>query len=173
MRIPSTIVAVVAGVLGALALAAPAVAHSTGVIISPGSPAGKEYGFPLSALRAAATGHAAPEGSTQPRFGQGITPSGSKSGGSSRASGSVSTPARSPSIGATTNAAHARKTSSKGARSSGAAGASGARRALRPSLASLDRPGSSGPPVALITVLVVLGGLALGAAFVMVRRRRG
>jgi hypothetical protein len=172
MRIPSTIVAVVAGVAAALALAAPALALPPGVYVSPGSPAGKEYGFPLSVLRAAATGHSAPEGSKQPLFGKGITPGGSKGGGSSRASGSVSTPTRSSSIGATTHATHRRKTSRKRARSAGAVGASGARRAQRPSLASLDRPSSSAPPVALITLLVVLGGLALGAAFVIVRRRR-
>src|SRR3954451_10666659 len=75
MRVARVIVALVL-IVGASATADPAAAQEPGVTIDPGSPAGKEYGFPLDVQRAAAGGREAIQGVAQPLFGVGVTPSG-------------------------------------------------------------------------------------------------
>src|SRR5580700_79083 len=57
-----------------LVLAQPAMALPPGVFVSPGSPAGKEYSFPLSVLRGQAVGHSAAGYANEPLFGVGIKP---------------------------------------------------------------------------------------------------
>src|ERR1700693_2474791 len=65
----------IAGLIVAAVLiaAAPAVALPSGVYATPGSPAGKEYAFPLGAQRREAVGHVSPSG-TGELFGVGISP---------------------------------------------------------------------------------------------------
>lgn len=126
----------------------PAFALQPGVHVDPGSPAGKEYSFPLSVQRAAANGRLAQAGQAQPLFGVGISPTGltvgPRAGGASRLSrpqlplqSVTQPPARTPSAAA---------------------------------LAQLTRRGSPAPEVALIGVPVVLGGIALGALVAVLRR---
>ena len=67
------IVALVAVVLGGAVTAGPAAALEPGVSVDPQSPSGKEYSFPLDVQRGAAVGSDAPQGSSQPLFGVGIT----------------------------------------------------------------------------------------------------
>src|SRR4051812_50029225 len=88
MRVARAIVALV--VIGTSATARPAAGQEPGVVIDPGSPAGKEYAFPLDVQRAAAVGKDAVQGVPQPLFGVGITRAAggaSASGGSGAAAG--------------------------------------------------------------------------------------
>jgi hypothetical protein len=156
MRIRSTIVMLVTAVAGLSVLTAPAAALEPGVFVDPGSPAGKEYSFPLAVLRAAAGGHAAPQGATEPLFGAGIAPA-------SRSRQRSAHGAREHSLG---------RKSRHGAAPSRTSGP-GSRAAQSRSLARLVRASSPAPQVALITILVVLGGLALGAVLVTLGRRGG
>jgi hypothetical protein len=183
MRVPRTIVALVAAFVGAAAAAAPAVALEPGVFVDPSSPAGKEYSFPLDALRGSAVGHSAPQGVSQPLFAVGIAhpgPTSLRSGGSSKGSrrsgGSSKGSRRSggSSKGAASVAgspAHRGVASSPAA--SNAARGSGARSAQRAAVQSLIRTSAPAPQVALIAVPVLLAGLALGAALATIRRRLG
>src|SRR3954469_7241821 len=170
MRVARAIVALV--VIGAPATARPAAAQEPGVVVDPGSPAGKEYAFPLDVLRAAAVGKDAIQGVPQPLFGVGITRaaaragasrgSGAASGGSRRSGASGSRPASTSRRGSRRSAGGAasiRKGAAKGARGGAV-------------LAELSRPGSTGLEVALATLAVVFGGLLLGGAIVLARRRR-
>src|SRR3979411_1885409 len=91
MRVPAAIAFAIAalGVQGALASSAAGL--EPGVHVSPTSPAGKEYSFPLDALRGQAVGHNAPQRVAQPLFGVGIGPAavgvanGTQSGSGGRA----------------------------------------------------------------------------------------
>src|SRR4051794_14699254 len=170
MRVARAIVALV--VIGASATARPAAAHEPGVVIDPGSPAGKEYAFPLDVQRAAAVGKDAIQGVPQPLFGAGITRaaagasasggSGAAAGGSRRSGASGSKPAstsRPSSRRSAGGAASRRKRAAKGAPGGDA-------------LAELSRPGSTSLEVALATLAVVFGGLSVGGAIVLARRRR-
>lgn len=164
-----TAVAVAVAVAGTLAAAAPSASEAAaasyreigpGVFVSPGSPAGKEYTAPLTALRGAASGHAAGRDQTEPLFGIGITPS-----APSRSAGTEgSAPGR---IGVSRNAGATR---ARGARPSGAR-AGGASRASSAALESLTHHGSPTPTMMLLAAVVVLGGLALGALLVAAWRR--
>ena len=58
------------------ALTGTAAALEPGVFVDPGSPAGKEYGVPLSDLRGDASGHAPVGNEAPPLFGIGISPAG-------------------------------------------------------------------------------------------------
>src|SRR3954447_1711472 len=92
MRVARAIVALVV-ITGASATAQPVAAQEPGVFVDPGSPAGKEYAFPLDVQRAAAVGRDAVPGVAQPRFGVGITrarAASSASGGANPASGGSS-----------------------------------------------------------------------------------
>src|SRR3954453_12687937 len=170
MRVARAIVALV--VIGASATARPAAAQEPGVVIDPASPAGKEYAFPLDVQRAAAVGKDAVQGVPQPLFGVGIT----------RAAGGASAPGGSGAAagGSRRSAASGSKpgsTSRRSSRRSAGGAASGRRRAAKgsrngPTLASLSRPGSTTSEVALVTLAVVFGGLAVGGAIVLARRRR-
>src|SRR3954447_17654356 len=71
MRVARAIVALVV-ITGASATAQPVAAQEPGVFVDPGSPAGKEYAFPLDVQRAAAVGRDAVRDVAQPRFGVGI-----------------------------------------------------------------------------------------------------
>jgi len=157
--------ALTAALVGALAvalmIAAPAAALERGVFVDPGSPAGKEYSFPLSVLRGAATGYAAPDGVSQPLFGVGIHPPGSRRGARRPYPGGGAHGA----FGAR-HAPHAvsprpqTKTNSPGSPAS-----------KPPQLESLIRPSSGVPLVGLITFLLLLTALAAGAGIAALRRR--
>lgn len=144
-----TAVAVALALAAACAVAEPAAALEPGVFLDPGSPAGKEYSMPLSALRAAGAGRPAVEGRPQPLFGIGIAPAGTH--GMSRGSGAGRA---------------GRGATDRGTRAGGAV------QTREPALAGISPGhGSSAPAVALLGALVVLGGLALGALLVATRRR--
>src|SRR3954447_23908417 len=171
MRVARAIVALV--VIGTSATARPAAGQEPGVVIDPASPAGKEYAFPLDVQRAAAVGKDAVQGVPQPLFGVGITRAaggggaapgrpGAAAGGSRRSGASGSKPG---------------STSRRSSRRSAGGAASGRRRAAKgsrngPALAALSRPGSTSSEVALVTLAVVFGGLAVGGAIALARRRR-
>src|SRR3954469_16764331 len=142
MRVARAIVALV--VIGASATARPAAAQEPGVVIDPGTPAGKEYAFPLDVQRAAAVGRDAVRDVAQPRFGVG-TPR--LRAGSRRRSGSSGSKA----------SRHASR------RSAGGAGSerknAPARAPDATAIAGLTQPPSTALEVALATLAVVLGGL--------------
>lgn len=152
------------------ALTGTAAALEPGVFVDPGSPAGKEYGVPLSDLRGAASGHAPVGNDAPPLFGIGISPArASGAAGPTAARGGLHRSRRAHpasgrrSVGGTTAAGVA----GGGKRPTGASPVSGA------ALAGLTHHGSSAPAVILIEGLVVLGGLGVGAALVRARRRLG
>jgi hypothetical protein len=157
------------GLAAAFGLTGTAAALEPGVFVDPGSPAGKEYGVPLSDLRGAASGHVPVGNEAPPLFGIGISPP-----GASLAAGSAASRRGSP--------RSRRDRRASGRRPAGVTPAAGVRAAgAGPSgsgvggtgLAGLTRHGSSAPAVILVEGLVVLGGLAVGAALVGARRRLG
>jgi hypothetical protein len=161
------------------AIAAPAGALEPGVFIDPGSPAGKEYGVPLSVLRTAASGHASAGVTAPPLFGIGISPPGVRGAsapaaagghqhgaGRARPSGSRRTATGTATVRAGTAGAGNTQLRAAGA-GAGAAPVPGA------VLAGLTRHGSSVPVVTLAGALVLLSGLAVGALLVAARRRLG
>jgi hypothetical protein len=152
------------------ALTGTAAALEPGVFVDPGSPAGKEYGVPLSDLRGAAAGHAPVGNESPPLFGIGIAPaSASVAAGSAAPGGRLhrsrrAHPARGRRAAGVTPAAGVR---------AGGTGPGSASTVSGAGLAGLTRHGSSAPALILIEGLVVLGGLAVGAALVGARRRLG
>jgi hypothetical protein len=146
----------IAGLIVAVALVAPAPAAALppGVYATPGSPAGKEYAFPLGSQRGQAVGHVSPSGTDEPLFGVGISPPAASAHG-----------ARSR-VPVLSSAAARRDQALRLRRASSALGAS------RLALASLERPRSTTSQIALITAAVLLGAVALGGALELVRRRR-
>ena len=148
-----------------------AAALEPGVFVDPGSPAGKEYGVPLSDLRGAASGHAPVGNEAPPLFGIGISPAGA-SGAAERAAarGGLHRSRRPHPVGGRrpVGAMPASGVSAAGTGPPGGASAvSGA------PLAGLTRHGSSAPAVILLEGLVVLGGLGAGAALIGARRWLG
>lgn len=139
----------------ALTAPAPAVALPPGVYATPGSPAGKEYAFPLGTQRGAAVGHVSPTGSGEPLFGVGIAPAAATAHGAR------------PSRPGLVSAGALRRDQALRLRRSASA-----LRASRLELASLARPRSTNSQIALITAAVLLGALALGGGLELVRRRR-
>ena len=141
-------------------VAGPAAALEPGVFVDPGSPAGKEYGVPLSQWRGAGSGHTPVGNQAPPLFGIGISP--------------VSGSAR-PSATSRVGPRQSRPGHPAGGRSGAAgaslAGAAGSLAVPGAVLAGLTHHGSSVPEVAVIGVLVMLGGLALGWLLVAARRR--
>ena len=190
MRVRSAI----AAVLGALVLlsagAVPALALPPGVHVDPGSPAGKEYSFPLSVLRGAAGGKKASQGTSPPLFGVGIT--------RPRASGSARSPygssgqhgsagprhivgaaprrrsprraAHGPSRGQSQHGA-SRGQSQRGSGSPEPGRRRGTTTVRSRTLASLIRPQSPVPQVGLIALAVLLAAVALGAGIAVGQRR--
>jgi hypothetical protein len=151
------------------ALTGTAAALEPGVFVDPGSPAGKEYGVPLSDLRGAASGHTPVGNEAPPLFGIGISPAGARVPAESAARGRLhrsrgSHPASGPRRAVVTPAA--------GVVAGGTALGSGSA-VSGAELAGLTHHGSSAPALILIEGLVVLGGLAVGAALVGARRRLG
>jgi hypothetical protein len=170
MRVARAIVALV--VIGASAIARPAAAQEPGVVLDPASPAGKEYAFPLDVQRAAAVGKDAVQGVPQPRFGVGITRA---AGGASAPGGSRAAAGGSPRSEA--SGSKAGSTARRSSRRSARGAASGRKRAAKgapdgAALAELSRPSSTSLEVALATLGVVLGGLVVGGAVALARRRR-
>ena len=153
------------------ALTGTAAALEPGVFVDPGSPAGKEYGVPLSDLRGDASGHAPVGNEAPPLFGIGISPAGSSGaavpaaarGGLHRSRRGHPVSGRRP----------AGVTPAAGVSAAGTGRPSGASAVSGAALAGLTRHGSSTPEVILIEGLVVLGGLGVGAALVVARRRLG
>jgi hypothetical protein len=150
----------------ALALAAtwlvagPAAALEPGVFVDPGSPAGKEYGVPLSQLRGAGSGHTPVGNQPPPLFGIGVSPASGPALPSARRRGGPRQSRPGHPAGGRRGAA--------GATPAGAAGSLGVPRTV---LAGLTHQGSAVPEVALIGVVVMLGGLALGCLLVTARHR--
>lgn len=138
--------------------AAPAAALEPGVFADPGSPAGKEYIAPLSALRGDGSGHPAIEGQPQPLFGSGITPPGASTGAQGRESRTAARGRRRGHGGGTRSATAARTGSARAAS------------APRSAPAPLEAGGSAAPTIDLLVAAVVVGGLALGGLVVAVRR---
>lgn len=165
---PSKILALTGALLGLVIFATPATALETGVYITPGAPAAKQYSFPLSVLRAAAGGHGTIPGAVVPRFGVGITPPSRASAGASGPASGSSRVAGQP---------QGRRPGSPHHRSHKTAANAELSRRARPTtlqaseIASLVRPRSSASQVALIGVPALLGGLALGGIILAVRRR--
>ncbi len=161
------------------AIAGPAAAVEPGVFVDPGSPAGKEYGVPLSQLRGAASGHAPVGNQSPPLFGIGISPPGDT--GSAAPSGTPRGGSRQSRRGrATSGRLRASATLPGGVGATGAgtagsgftgAGVAGGAQAPGAVLAGITRHGSSVPAVALFAGLVVLGGLGFGWLLVAARRR--
>jgi hypothetical protein len=164
MRVTRTVVTAIGAFAVAAAVAVPATALQPGVYVSPGSPAGKEYGIPLDVQRAAALGQTAPQGVAQPLFGVGIT-SGSLGGNASSLSsgsrGSSARRGRTPNArGLAPGALALRGGSARGPALGSAA------------ITSLTRSGSTVSETALLAIPVVLGGLLAGATIAIARRRR-
>jgi hypothetical protein len=157
MRSAHTVVVLAA----ALALAQPAAALEPGVSVSPGSPAGKEYAFPLSVLRGEAVGHQAPAGAAEPLFGVGINRGARARRGTTAARGAANWSATKG----------RRRAGSPHRRTGSRAVAVPGRRAADTVLASLVRPSSVVPQITLITVVLVLVGAAFGAGIAVARRR--
>jgi hypothetical protein len=155
MRLAGSLVSL--GLAVALAAPAPAAALPPGVFADPGSPAGKEYSFPLGSQRGEAVGHVEPAGLPVPLFGVGIAAPGASLHGA-RPRG----PGRSGGVVARSNPA----TRPRPALSS--------RAGTAPSLevASLTRPRSTTSQLVLITASLLLVALALGGALDATRRRR-
>ncbi len=150
--------------LAALALAAPATALEPGVFVDPGSPAGKEYSFPLSVLRGEGTGHAAPAGAAQPLFGVGINPT--------VRAGTGGTTARSPSkVTAPLRHRHRHSRARSHPATGPTAGDNSRGRRGATALASLVRPSSGVPEIALIAVVLLFVAVASGAGIAAARRR--
>ena len=141
----------------ALVAAAPAAALPPGVYATPGSPAGKEYAFPLGSQRGQAVGHVSPTGTGEPLFGVGIT--------APRKATAHRTRTGQPRLAG--GSAAARLDQALRERR-----ARGALRASRVELASLARPQSTDSQIVLITVAVLVGALAVGTGLALVRRRR-
>ena len=116
------------------ALTGTAAALEPGVFVDPGSPAGKEYGVPLSDLRGAASGHAPVGNDAPPLFGIGISPArASGAAGPTAARGGLHRSRRAHpasgrrSVGGTTAAGvHAAGVAGGGKRPTGASPVSGA-----------------------------------------------
>jgi hypothetical protein len=148
--------------VAALAFAEPAAALQPGVFVDPGSPAGKEYSFPLSVLRGQANGNAAPGGAAQPLFGVGINRGARTGTGSAAARGSANSSG---------TKGRRRAGSNSHAPAGSGAGAGPGRRRPDAVLASLVRPSPVVPQITLITVALVLVGAAFGAGIAVARRR--
>jgi hypothetical protein len=178
MRAPVAIAFVVAvlGVQGALVGSAAAL--EPGVHVSPGSPAGKEYSFPLDVLRAQAVGHYAAQGVAQPLFGVGIGPvaPGIASGGLNGAVGQPAVTGLGAASGPVQGAGASGATTRAGtAGRSGATSESGlaSQSQLSPAeIRNLTRTQSPVGEIALLTVLVLAAGLAGAAVFAALRRRQ-
>jgi hypothetical protein len=134
-------------------------AASAGVYPDPGSPAGKEYSIPLWTLRGEGSGHQSPQGvPPAPLFGVGIGPANTAGSGRAGRGGRGG--------GAGTGRAATR------ASGPGSAATNAQDGSLSPAaIAQLTRQGSATSQVALIVAAVLAGGLALGAAFALGRRR--
>jgi hypothetical protein len=156
-------VRIAVALVAALVVAQPALALPPGVFIDPGSPAGKEYSFPLSVLRGSATGHAAPAGAPEPLFGAGIHPQAHPSTATTRALSRTAGHHR-----RTRHASHAAARATARA----AAGATSGRRRGETVLAGLARPSSDVLQIALIAVVLLLVPSAFGAGIAAARRRR-
>lgn len=155
--------ALILAVAGGWVGAAPSAALEPGVFVEPGSPAGKEYTIPLSALRGAASGHAALGDQPQPLFGIGITPA--RGASAARGAGTE----RSGSAGRGASSQSAARVG--GARPAAGAPSTHASRVPDAVLAAVSDHGSAAPALALFSAAVVLGGLGLGALMVAARRR--
>ena len=172
MRRWKGVAASVAVLAAALATAAPAAALQPGVFIDPNSPAGKEYSFPLSVLRSQAAGKPpAVEGVPQPLFGVGITPAGAVGvrRGAAGARGGGSSRHRHRAVAGVSGG----KIGGSGGAGPGVAGGgtgSEASLQLQSALMRLAHPGSSIPAVALITAIVLAGGLLAGAGLIRLRK---
>jgi hypothetical protein len=151
MRLAHTAVAFVA----VLVLAQPAMALPPGVYIAPGSPAGKEYSFPLSVLRGDAGGHTGPGGTAEPLFGVGVKPVVRRGAGSAKAHRAR-------------NAAAARR--HRRAHGTAASVNQGGRH-RDAVLASIVRPSSDVPQIVLIAVVLLVVAVASGAGIAAARRR--
>lgn len=145
-------------------VAGPAAALEPGVFVDPGSPAGKEYGVPLSQLRGAASGRTPGGNQSPPLFGIGI----SRVGGPALPSAARRGGPRHSRPGHPTGG----RREARGASPAGAgAGAAGSLAVPGTVLAGLTRHGSSVAGVAVFGVLVMFGGLALGWLLVAARGR--
>jgi hypothetical protein len=152
MRLAHTAAAFVA----VLVLAQPAIALPPGVFIAPGSPAGKEYSFPLSVLRGDAGGHTGSAGTAEPPlFGVGVKPVVRRGAGSAKAHR------------ASNSAAGRRHRRARGP----AASINQGGRHREAVLASLVRPSSDVPQIALIAVVLLVVAVASGAGIAASRRR--
>jgi hypothetical protein len=143
------------------ALAGPAAALGPGVFVDPGSPAGKEYGVPLSDLRGAASGHVPVGNQSPPLFGIGISPPG----------GTAARLRSAAPRGRSLRSSHGHPTGRTRPAATPVAGAEGAELVSGTVLAGITRHGSAVPAVALLGGLVVLGGLGVGGLLVAARRR--
>jgi hypothetical protein len=141
----------------------PAVALEPGVYVDPGSPAGKEYSVPLSALRHAGSGKGETGDGAQPLFGIGVSPPRVSPQARTHIEGSRHTTYAQP-TGGSSSAPEARAPGAASGAPTGAAAGSSV-------LAELTDHGSAGPAVFLIAALVVLGGLTLGTVILTTRRR--
>lgn len=173
----------ITGLLGALVLlsagAAPALALPPGVHVDPGSPASKEYSFPLSVLRGAAGGKKPSQSTSEPLFGVGITrprPSGGARGSvASRHSLGAGQRRRSRRT-ARRGASHGRPQRGSSSPAAGQRRGSPPVRATVPPvratvLASLVRPHSIVPQVGLIALAVLLAAIVLGVGIAVGQRR--
>ncbi len=157
-------VAIVVG-LAFAASSASAFAVAPGVTIDPGSPAGQQYAFPLSVLRAQGAGDSAPGArSTVPLFGVGVTPATGKTSSAHAGRHSAGAGAGAGAgVGRRARRADAGVTATAGARK---------RKVIRWSsvgAARLETPHPSRVPVLVALVLVL--GVGLGIGLRALRRR--
>jgi hypothetical protein len=164
-------VALAIALVGTWAVAGPAEALEPGVFIDPGSPAGKEYSVPLSALRGAASGRPGAGGGAQPLFGIGVSPPrASPQAGRVRTRGERSR--RSTRAQPTRrNGGAPGSQAPGGTRGPGGEPGSGAPPAESTALEDLTHHGSAAPAVALLVALIVLGGFGLGVLLLAAGRR--
>ena len=151
------------------AVASAPVTLAPGVYIDPTSPAGKQYSFPLGVLRSQGAGQSSPRpGTPAPLFGVGVT--------APRAT-SRNGPTPNGNIGSDRHGKHtsSARTGAPGGGQNRAIGNSST--GLRPvqssaTLAKLAGSSSALPVTALISLLVLAGGVALGTGIGLVKRRR-
>jgi hypothetical protein len=172
MRGRRIVAATMSGLLLGLCSAAPAAALQPGVFINPGSPAGKEYAFPLSVLRAQGAGKPAPNpNSSEPPFGVGVTAAHAGAGGQGPGSSGAGRRRR-------PHAATGGGKSGSGGPGGGTTGGRAGSAAPAPlsagaqaSLARIAAPGSSLGPMILIVAIVLVAGLACGVGLRVLGRR--
>ena len=157
-------------VLGALPTNA--TAQEPGVIVDPGSPAGKEYALPIDTARGEGQGRGGSQGQTStpgrtPPFGQGVTSTQGRASDGSISDSGVTKASRGTASSGNGDDGGSRSGPGEGAGSGSATAASTAD--VPSASASSGSTGAAAPTVGAILAVLAAGGLG----GVLVRRKRG